>query len=208
MGIIEFSLKRRVTVAMAAVAVMMFGAVAFTRLPMNLLPDISYPSLTIESRFAGAPVTGPFPTYPADSPNNPVNLFIGQTIQDPYGGSYTFTENDLVPVRVYMRTVPNGNREGFQYFDDSSLFAGFEGTNDWFGGAEWDLGFEYARNRTLALTKNLANKVEIQNAIDDGSLDLFNVQGVDANLAASVTSLAGISELVGTELPDIGPVSS
>ena len=54
MGIIEFSLKRRVTVAMAAVAVMMFGAVAFTRLPMNLLPDISYPSLTIESRFAGA----------------------------------------------------------------------------------------------------------------------------------------------------------
>ncbi len=54
MGIIEFSLKRRVTVAMAAVAVMMFGAVAFTRLPMNLLPDISYPSLTIESRFTGA----------------------------------------------------------------------------------------------------------------------------------------------------------
>jgi iron complex outermembrane receptor protein len=131
-----------------------------------------------ESRFAGAPVTGPFPTYPADSPNNPVNLFIGQTIRDPYGDDYTFTENDLVPVRVYMRTVPNGNREGFQYFDDSSLFAGFEGTNDWFGGSEWDIGFEYARNRTLALTKNLANKVEIQNAIDDGSLDLFNVQGL------------------------------
>lgn len=54
MGIIEFSLKRRVTVAMAAVAVSLFGAVAFTRLPINLLPDISYPSLTIESRFPGA----------------------------------------------------------------------------------------------------------------------------------------------------------
>ena len=54
MGIIEFSLKRRVTVAMVAIAVSMFGTVAFTRLPINLLPDISYPSLTVESRFLGA----------------------------------------------------------------------------------------------------------------------------------------------------------
>ncbi|MEM7352091.1 MAG: efflux RND transporter permease subunit [Acidobacteriota bacterium] len=54
MRIIEFSLRRRVTVAMAAIAVSMFGAVAFSRLPINLLPDISYPSLTIESRFTGA----------------------------------------------------------------------------------------------------------------------------------------------------------
>ncbi len=54
MKIIELSLKRRVTVAMAAIAVSMFGGVAFTRLPINLLPDISYPSLTIESRFQGA----------------------------------------------------------------------------------------------------------------------------------------------------------
>ncbi len=54
MGIIEFSLRRRVTVAMAAIAVSMFGAVAFSRLPINLLPDISYPSLTVESRFPGA----------------------------------------------------------------------------------------------------------------------------------------------------------
>ena len=54
MGIIKFSLERRVTIAMAAIAVSMFGAVAFSRLPINLLPDISYPSLTIESRFSGA----------------------------------------------------------------------------------------------------------------------------------------------------------
>ena len=54
MGIIELSLKRRVTVAMAAIAVLLFGAVAFTRLPINLLPDITYPSLTIETRFDGA----------------------------------------------------------------------------------------------------------------------------------------------------------
>ncbi len=54
MGIIELSLRRRVTVAMVAIAVSLFGAVAFTRLPINLLPDISYPSLTVETRYTGA----------------------------------------------------------------------------------------------------------------------------------------------------------
>ena len=54
MRVIELSLRRRVTVAMAAIAVSLFGGVAFTRLPVNLLPDISYPSLTIETRFPGA----------------------------------------------------------------------------------------------------------------------------------------------------------
>ncbi|MEO1370349.1 MAG: efflux RND transporter permease subunit, partial [Acidobacteriota bacterium] len=54
MGIIDFSLRRRVTVAMVAIAISLFGAVAFTRLPIDLLPDISYPSLTVETRLDGA----------------------------------------------------------------------------------------------------------------------------------------------------------
>ena len=54
MGIVELSLRRRVTVAMVAIAVMLFGLVAFTRLPINLLPDISYPTVTVETRFPGA----------------------------------------------------------------------------------------------------------------------------------------------------------
>jgi HAE1 family hydrophobic/amphiphilic exporter-1 len=53
-SLIEFSLKRRVTITMCAVALVVFGAVAFSRLPINLLPDISYPSLTVETRFKGA----------------------------------------------------------------------------------------------------------------------------------------------------------
>jgi len=54
MSLIAFSLKRRVTVSMGAVALVVFGIVAFTRLPTNLLPDISYPTLTVETRYAGA----------------------------------------------------------------------------------------------------------------------------------------------------------
>jgi HAE1 family hydrophobic/amphiphilic exporter-1 len=54
MSLVEFSLKRRVTVSMMAAALVIFGVVSFTRLPMNLLPDISYPTLTVETRYPGA----------------------------------------------------------------------------------------------------------------------------------------------------------
>jgi len=54
MRIVDFSLRRRVTVSMAAVALILFGTVAFTRLPLNLMPDLSYPSLTVETRLPGA----------------------------------------------------------------------------------------------------------------------------------------------------------
>ena len=54
MNVVEFSVKRRVTVTMVAIAVVIFGFVAYTRLPINLLPDISYPTLTVETRFEGA----------------------------------------------------------------------------------------------------------------------------------------------------------
>ncbi|MCP4201624.1 MAG: efflux RND transporter permease subunit [bacterium] len=54
MKLVDFSLRRRVTISMAAVALMLFGLVAFGRLSINLLPDLSYPSLTVETRLAGA----------------------------------------------------------------------------------------------------------------------------------------------------------
>lgn len=54
MNLVEFSLRRRVTISMACVAVVLFGLVAFGRLPINLLPDLSYPSLTVETKLPGA----------------------------------------------------------------------------------------------------------------------------------------------------------
>ncbi len=135
----------------------------------------------LTSQFAGAPVTEPVPFYPADNPNNPINLFIGNTYTDPGlngGNPYTFTEADRGGVAVFLRTVANGPRTSYTTNDQATLFAGFEGTNDWLGGTDWNLGYEYQRARTQSLGYNLANKVEIQNAIDAGILDLFNVQGL------------------------------
>ena len=54
MKIIEISTRRRVTIAMFTVAVLLFGAVSFQRLKVNLLPDLTYPTLTIRTEYPGA----------------------------------------------------------------------------------------------------------------------------------------------------------
>ncbi|MFQ5822567.1 MAG: efflux RND transporter permease subunit [bacterium] len=53
MKIVNFSITRPVTILMFMVAAGVFGFVAFDRLPINLLPDISYPTLTIRTEYPG-----------------------------------------------------------------------------------------------------------------------------------------------------------
>jgi HAE1 family hydrophobic/amphiphilic exporter-1 len=54
MGLIDFAIRRRVTIAMATVAVLLFGWVSLGRLKVNLLPDLSYPTLTVRTELPGA----------------------------------------------------------------------------------------------------------------------------------------------------------
>ncbi len=54
MRIVRFSLARPVTISMAAVSCFLFGFVSLGRLPLNLLPDISYPTLTVQTEFPDA----------------------------------------------------------------------------------------------------------------------------------------------------------
>ena len=54
MKIIEISTRRRVTIAMFTLAVVLFGFVSFLRLKINLLPDLTYPTLTIRTEYTGA----------------------------------------------------------------------------------------------------------------------------------------------------------
>lgn len=54
MSIVEISVKRPVTVAMFTFAIILFGMVSLSRLSLNLLPELSYPSLTIRTLYDGA----------------------------------------------------------------------------------------------------------------------------------------------------------
>ena len=54
MKLIRLATRRRVTIAMVTLAVMLFGLVSLSRLDISLLPDLSYPTLTVRTDFAGA----------------------------------------------------------------------------------------------------------------------------------------------------------
>lgn len=54
MKVIDFSIRRKVTIAMFTVGILLFGMVSLSRLNVNLLPDLSYPTLTIRTDFEGA----------------------------------------------------------------------------------------------------------------------------------------------------------
>jgi len=50
-GLVALAVRRRVAVLMTALAVAAFGIVGYERLSLDLLPDISYPSLTVQTEF-------------------------------------------------------------------------------------------------------------------------------------------------------------
>jgi HAE1 family hydrophobic/amphiphilic exporter-1 len=54
MNLIDISIKRRVTIAMFTITILLFGLVSLSRLKINLLPDLSYPTLTVRTEYTGA----------------------------------------------------------------------------------------------------------------------------------------------------------
>jgi HAE1 family hydrophobic/amphiphilic exporter-1 len=52
--LIKFSLSHPVTLTVLSVAIIIFGFIAYNRLPINLLPEISYPTITVKTDFPGA----------------------------------------------------------------------------------------------------------------------------------------------------------
>jgi len=54
MQLIDFAIRRRVTIVMCTVAIALFGLVSLSRLKLNLLPDLSYPTITIRTELTGA----------------------------------------------------------------------------------------------------------------------------------------------------------
>jgi HAE1 family hydrophobic/amphiphilic exporter-1 len=53
-SLIDFAIERRVTIVMFTVAIALFGFVSLSRLKLNLLPDLSYPTITIRTELPGA----------------------------------------------------------------------------------------------------------------------------------------------------------
>ena len=48
-SIISYAVRHRVTMLMVTLAAVLFGVVSLGRLPVQLLNDISYPTLTVQT---------------------------------------------------------------------------------------------------------------------------------------------------------------
>ena len=57
MRIVDFSTRRPVTVIVFSAAAVVFGLVAFDDLAVDLLPEITYPSLTVRTEYEGVAPT-------------------------------------------------------------------------------------------------------------------------------------------------------
>jgi len=56
-GLVEFATRRRVTIFMFMITLVLFGLIALGNLKVNLLPDLSYPTLTVRTEYTGAAPT-------------------------------------------------------------------------------------------------------------------------------------------------------
>jgi HAE1 family hydrophobic/amphiphilic exporter-1 len=56
MALPDLSIRRPVATAMAFLAIVLLGVIAFTRLPVDLLPDVAFPTLTVWTQY---PEAGP-----------------------------------------------------------------------------------------------------------------------------------------------------
>lgn len=54
MNLPELATRRRVTVGMLTITLVLFGLIGLTGLKVNLLPDLSYPTLTVRTDYEGA----------------------------------------------------------------------------------------------------------------------------------------------------------
>ncbi len=53
-GLLALSTRRPVAMLMVVATIVVFGVISFNQLPRNLMPDISYPSVTVRTDFPGA----------------------------------------------------------------------------------------------------------------------------------------------------------
>ncbi|RZA19311.1 MAG: efflux RND transporter permease subunit [Lysobacteraceae bacterium] len=53
-SLVEFATRRRITIFMMTLTLVLFGLIALSSLKVNLLPDLSYPTLTVRTDYTGA----------------------------------------------------------------------------------------------------------------------------------------------------------
>jgi len=54
MSLAKFALRNPITILMAVLASLILGVVSFQKLPVDMFPDITFPSITVATVYPGA----------------------------------------------------------------------------------------------------------------------------------------------------------
>jgi iron complex outermembrane receptor protein len=152
-------------------------------------------------RFAPSPIFGL--QWSQDDDNNPTNPANPTNADgDPFAGqSFGFdTDGDGVDdfqvegpfdLSVFYRNVPTGPRDG--NFEDDLLdyLAGLEGSFDWLGGMDWQIGAQWSQTTTNSAGSGIILEGALNRAVENGALDLFGVQDAsNENIAAQASQVS------------------
>ncbi len=149
----------------------------------DLSPDVTmntvvmFSQLEGDSRFAGTPITSPFPTIPAFSPNHPLKAY-GYDCENEADGCGTAT--------LLLRSVPNGFRDNTVTENITDVRVGFEGVADMMGGLEWELNVQSTINDIDNQTINLVNKELLQAGLNAGEVDPWGINSTLDEVAAQM----------------------
>ncbi len=141
-------------------------------------------------RYAPAPNVGGVPFFPTMGATNPNNPTTGLSAQLPdFDQNFNLlttstTYNGPFDLSIFYRNAPGGTRDGFKDDFMLDLLAGLEGTLDILNGAQWELAVQHSRNKTLSSNLGLASNTLLQDAINDGSFDIFGVNGPTSSTVA------------------------
>ena len=149
----------------------------------DLSPDVTmntvvmFSQLEGDSRFAGTPITAPFPVIPAGSPNHPLIAYGYDCVNEADGcGSAT----------LLLRSVPNGYRDNTVTENITDVRVGFEGVADMMGGMEWEMNVQATTNDIDNQTINLVNKTLLQAGLDAGTVDPWGINSTLDEVAAQM----------------------
>ncbi len=136
-------------------------------------------------RYAPSPFTAPFPTISQNNPNNPTipggtsaengAAFEGTSVMADTDGDGTGDTQVDGPfdISAFYRNVPGGFRDTFIEDTLVDYMAGVQGTVDWLGGMDWELGAQWSKQWSNSASPGLGLAPNIQASIDSGAFDMF-----------------------------------
>ena len=158
----------------------------------DLSPDVTmntvvmFSQLEGDSRFAGTPITAPFPVIPSGSPNHPMIAYGYDCTPDGSGTGTAPATAGCGAATLLLRSVPNGYRDNTVTENITDVRVGFEGVADMMGGMEWELNVQTTINDIDNQTINLVNKTLLQAGLDAGDVDPWGINSTLDEVAAQM----------------------